>query len=448
MSSNDRPKTGLLDANVRAQCADPEYQRLVVGYSGGVDSHVLLASLCELGLRHKLLAFHVNHGLSPQASAWQNHCRQVCDDLGVAFATVTLHVQREGNLEDNARRARYGAFAHLLEKGDLLLLGQHQDDQVETALFQLFRGSGRFGLQGMPLKRQIGQASLLRPLLTVSRARILAYAQQSGLSWIEDESNLYQAMSRNYLRHALIPQLERRWPSLKSSLVTSLQRDAEAILLLEDVARTDQERLRNEWGGICLNGFSRLSPARQKNLLIAWLARYQLPYPSAGLLEEGLRLFLAAKSDTLPEMRWQGGLFKRFRQGLYLLRGLPAIDQGPFYVSGGAPVTLQGGALVCTRQQGRGLRISDPDRLEVSGRCGGESLQLGRNRSLKKLLQERHVPTWLRDRLPLIYLEGELIAIAGLPDWHISSMVSSLHEATGDQWGWVFEFEIEDRYRL
>ena len=439
-------KPALLDAELLAQLADPDQSRLIVGYSGGVDSHVLLAHLCELGLRHKLLAFHVNHGLSPHANAWQIHCQKICQDLGVRFATVTLAVERVGNLEGNARDARYQAFAQVLEQGDLLLLGQHQDDQVETALFQLFRGSGRFGLQGMPLNRPIGTASLLRPLLHVSRARITAYAQQHHLSWIEDESNLDQKMTRNYLRQQVIPELENRWPDLKATLMASLQRDAEVGRLLDDVAKSDQQALRDAFGGILVDGFSKLTSARQKNLLLAWLGQHQLPYPSAGLLDAGLAMLLAAGPLAMPEMRWQGGLIRRFRDSLYLLRELSAFEPQTLVFDGVAPRACQGGVLVWSQTRGRGLPVSDPRRLEIRGRQGGESFSLGRTRSLKKWLQEHHVPPWLRDRLPLIYLEDELVAVAGLPGWQIPGLTSSRYEATGDQLGWIFDFEVDDRY--
>jgi len=435
-----------LDAALLAQLADPDQSRLVVGYSGGVDSHVLLAHLCELGLRHKLLAFHVNHSLSPHANAWQAHCRQTCEDLGVAFATVTLQVEPVGNLEANARDARYQAFAQLLEKGDLLLLGQHQDDQVETALFQLFRGSGRFGLQGMPLSRSIGTARLLRPLLQVSRAGITAYARQHQLSWIEDESNLDQKMTRNYLRQHVIPELENRWPDLKTTLMASLQRDAEVGRLLDDVAKSDQQELRDGFGGIRVDSFARLTLARQKNLLLAWLGQHQLPYPSAGVLAAALPMLLAEGPIAAPEMRWQGGLIKRFRNGLYLLHELPAIDPRPMKLAGVEPQAHQGGALEGLQALGRGLRVSDPSHLEIRCRQGGESFSLGQTRSLKKWLQERHVPPWLRDRLPLIFLDDELVAVAGLPGWQIPGLTSSDYEVSGDQLGWLFDFEVDDRY--
>lgn len=446
----------ILTAEYLDQLRDPAQARLVVGYSGGIDSTVLLHQVVAAGLGHKVLACHVNHGLSANADAWQAHCQQVCLTLGVNFSSLAVQVADTGNLENNARQARYQAFAEVLQAGDLLLLGQHLDDQIETALFHLFRGSGRFGLQGMPASRQLGNASLLRPLLGVSREQIEAYAMAENLAWIEDESNVDTAMTRNYLRQQVIPDLQQRWPNLTSTLQATLQRDAEVLELLETVAHDDLANIADALGGVHLEGFARLAPARQKNLLSYWLRRHQLPYPAASLLDRGLPELLGATTAATSALRWQGICCRRHGDGLYLLRTLPELPELPAappasvghgqMLPDSAPLAWSGGLLTWAASPGAGVRIEAPGRLQVRRRHGGETLRRGQRKTLKNLLQAQRVPAWLRDRLPLLFLDDELVAVAGLPGWQIPMLTSSEYQAQADETGWCLAFEINDRY--
>ena len=435
------------------QCRDPVHGRLVVGFSGGIDSTVLLHQLCAAGLGYKVLACHVNHGISPAADTWQAHCEQVCQALGVKFTSLVVQLPNTGNLEGNARRARYQAFAQVLQASDLLLLGQHLDDQIETALFHLLRGSGRVGLQGMPGSRQLGHASLLRPLLGVSREQIEAYARAENLAWVEDESNADTTMTRNYLRQQVIPALQQRWPDLKLTLQATLQRDAEVLGLLDSVAIDDLAGIADALGGVYLDGFASLAPARQKNLLSYWLRRHQLPYPAASLLDKGLPDLLSAAAAAAPALRWQGVCCRRHGNGLYLLRTLPGLPPAPALGTGPgqhladfAPLPWAGGLLTWTTSQGAGLHIDRPGRLQLRRRLGGETLRCGQRKTLKNLLHAQGVPGWLRERLPLLFLDDELVGVAGVPGWQIPMLVASEYQAQALETGWCCEFEINDRY--
>jgi tRNA(Ile)-lysidine synthase len=437
----------LLDANLLAHLASPAHPRILVGYSGGIDSHVLLHQIAAAGLLHKCVAIHVNHGISPFADQWQAHCLQTCADLGIAIEVFTLQRSGAGNLEAEARQGRYRAFTQAIQASDVLLLGHHQDDQIETALFYLLRGSGRAGLQGMPGRRVLGEGELVRPLLGVSRGAIQRYAQAHALCWVEDDSNQDQNLTRNYLRHHVIPDLESRWPDIKATLDSQLQRDAQARELLDELARVDLAHLLAADGGLRLKGLVALSSTRQKNLLGFWLASQQLPYPSTVQIDQGLPGLLANAGGSV--LRWQDVSLVRFRDCLYLLKPLPALDAHRCALTSsvdGSPVAWQGGHLSMMRRCGVGLAIDDLASLVVRSRSGGETLYRGQRQAVKKLLAARHVPVWLRDRLPLIYLDDELVAIAGLPAWQVPALVHKDYEARGDTLGWLCEFHIADRY--
>ena len=197
-----------------------ETPQILVGFSGGVDSSVLLHALVACVKSKHITAIHINHGLSKNADLWEIHARGFCEDLGVDFVGTSVSVDSDGSgLENAARTARYEVYESLLQEAGILLLGHHMDDQVETMLYRLMRGAGHKGMSGIPLKRSIGQGYLVRPLLQVGRKDLEIYANDFDIEYIEDESNLKEDFDRNYLRKTIIPSIENRWPSYRLSLI-------------------------------------------------------------------------------------------------------------------------------------------------------------------------------------------------------------------------------------
>ncbi|NLC09122.1 MAG: tRNA lysidine(34) synthetase TilS, partial [Gammaproteobacteria bacterium] len=187
-----------------------------VAFSGGLDSTVLLhilATQIPPSSRPALRAVYIHHGLQQAAEDWPAHCQSVCEQLGVALSVIKIKVAQQASVEQAARNARYAAYAEHLQPEELLLMAQHQDDQAETLLFRLLRGSGVTGLQAIPRQRALGQAHLLRPLLGIARQELEDYAQQHQLNWVEDPSNAEEYFDRNFLRRQIIPLLKQRWPA-------------------------------------------------------------------------------------------------------------------------------------------------------------------------------------------------------------------------------------------
>ena len=214
-------------------------QNIFIAYSGGIDSHVLL-HLCasDAQLKAKLTAVYINHGLQAESESWGKHCEQVCNSLDVKFISLTANAQAAPgeSPEEAARNARYAVLKPLLGADDVLLLAQHAEDQLETVLLQLFRGSGLKGLSGMPASMAFGQGKLVRPLLEVSKNDIIAYANAHNLKWIEDPSNQHRHFDRNFLRHDIIPLLKQRWPSLAVTVSRAAGHCANAQDLLGAIA--------------------------------------------------------------------------------------------------------------------------------------------------------------------------------------------------------------------
>jgi tRNA(Ile)-lysidine synthase len=396
--------------------------RFWVAFSGGVDSTVLLhATAACLALwpqtqRPELRAVHINHGLQSQADSWQQACVDFCQTLNISCDTVSVSISgsRQG-LEKMAREARYQAFEAFVESNELLLLGHHQDDQVETFFIRLLRGSGPMGLSGMPPFRDLGRGQLLRPLLTQRRQQLKDYAHHAGLEWQEDPSNDDVRFTRNFLRHKLMPVLAEYWPDYAGRLsrVMGLQRDA--AQLLSEYLSEDLATLLNREGGLDLRGLAGYSSQRQRALLRQFALQFAGVNLQVAQLEQLCQQMLASEPDAQPEMQIAGHRFLRFQQCLFCLpmtAGVVEPQLLPWSLND--KLSLPAGGSLLLRREGH---FRPQGQLEVRFRQGGERCQLpGRNgrHKLKKLLQDWGIPPWLRENVPLIYCDGELAAVADL----------------------------------
>lgn len=397
-------------------------QHVLVGLSGGVDSVVLLHLLAHT-LRWpaaRLSAIHVNHQLSPHAADWAEFCGRLCRRLRVPLRISPVTVVRGNSTEAAARVARYGAFGAM--EADFVALAHNRDDQAETLLLQLLRGAGPRGLAAMPVLKPATGAmpAVLRPLLDVPRAEILAYARRHRLKWVDDESNDDRAYVRNFLRHDVLPLLESRLPGSGVTLARAARHQAEASGLLDVLAQRDLGRIA-AGKPLPADRLSRLDPVRGRNALRWFLRLNGVAMPEAEHLEEALRQCAEARRDARVRIDLGTVELRRFQDALYLVRPLPPLTPGWNVGWDGRPLSLPelGGTLRLLRRKGRGIapRWLEGRALTVRVRCGGESLRLAkgaRSRTVRNLLQETAVPPWLRERLPFIALDGRLVAVPGL----------------------------------
>jgi tRNA(Ile)-lysidine synthase len=396
---------------------------ILVGFSGGLDSTVLLHALAAdpAARARGLRAIHVDHGLHVASLDWAEHCIRTCAALGIDLAVRRMRVFDDGcGPEAAARSARLAAFADELRAGEWLALAHHQDDQAETLLLRLLRASGGHGLAAMRSTREFGAGVMWRPLLDVPRARLREYAQANGLRWIEDPGNASDVFDRNFLRRQVMPQLAARWPHAAASLARSAALLAEdADLLAQETARRlallqgvdpqvlDRERLLAE------------PMAWRARLLRAWIEGLGLPpLPTRALAQIEAEL-LPARADAEARVAWPGAEVRAWRDGVYAASARTALP-GDWSVTWDGRGTLRlptGEALACVDTGGGdpapALATLGP--LRLAARQGGERLRLpGRTHThaVKKLLQELEVPPWERGRLPLAYAaDGELLAV-------------------------------------
>ncbi len=367
-----------------------------------------------------LSALHVHHGISTHADRWAAFCARLCEEWQVPLRVVHVDVPRDSGegLEGAARRLRHAAFADC--DADWLVLAHHRDDQAETVLLNLLRGAGVAGAAGMLAERPQGKgARLVRPLLEVARADIEAYAAEFALRWVDDESNADVHFRRNYLRREVMPGLEEKFPGAQKALARAAGHFAEAAQLLDELAGLDFARLAGESGRIRVSGFNSLSPARARNLLrFAWGAA-GFRAPDARWIDEALRQLAGA--DALSEicLATADGALHVYRDELYLLAHAAEQSVQAVPWAGEAELSWAGGCVRFMPALGGGLCRSalEAGGVELCARQGGERLQLHPRRprrSLRKLLQEAAVPPWERQRLPLLWCNGQLMWVGGL----------------------------------
>ena len=396
---------------------------VLAGFSGGLDSTVLLHLLAaDADVRGRgLRAIHVHHGLADQADDWAAHCQRSCDRLGVPLQVVHVNVPRDAGfgLEAAARQARYRAFENTLGEGELLALAHHRDDQAETFLLRALRGSGVDGLRAIPAWRPLGRGWLWRPLLDQPRDALIAHARAAGLDWVEDPANASGDHDRNHLRLHVMPLLRQRWPHAGAMLARSaaLAGEAARLLATEDAAAlaaasTAQPRV------LDATRLLQLPRERRARVLRLWLERIGLPaLPGEGVARIEADL-LGPAGDAAPEFAWCGAAVRRWRGLLHASPISPPLP--PDYQAqwdGCAPLQLPTGDTLELEDASGALATPDgPWPLTVRARQGGERITLpGRSHShaLRNVLQEKDVPPWVRERLPLLCAADGSVLAAG-----------------------------------
>jgi len=410
MAASRKPRSAEVLAAARAALAglDLRGKRVAAGYSGGVDSTVLVHVLRRLApeFGYRLSAIHVHHGLSRNADAWRRSCAAFCRTSGIPFTSRRVRVVKSGKgPEAAARAARRKVFEGL--RVDAVAFGHQLDDQAETVLFNLLRGTGLAGASGMPVAGKLGTKSLLRPLLSVPREAILAYANANRLPWIEDESNGDEALTRNFIRRRVGPLLAQRFPRWHENLARAARHFSSA--------RMDERALLREF-----------------------LAGKGLRAPSEARLADMLRQ-LASGSPRM-KLAHDGAVLRNYRGKVHLEKPLKPDGFTPVGWNGASRLQLPalGGELRFQKVRGGGIdsaRVASG--LTVRLRAAGDRLQPDPDRprrTLKNLFQEAGVPEWQRGRLPLLACGAELVWVPGIgihapfragagaaglvPEWH------------------------------
>lgn len=452
MNNSVQQLLAKIDAALNEQARSRHF---LLGLSGGLDSVVLLHAMTRLRERSggslQLRALHINHQLQEQSATWAEGCANLCESLAVEFRSVEVTINASAGIENAARQARYGEFESALRENEELLLAHHRDDQMETLLLRLIRGSGSRGLCGIPASRELGggqgrelesepgseqsreqgsdksrgkgRSRLVRPLLEIDREELLVYAEAEKLSWVEDSSNEDESFDRNYCRHTLLPLIEARWPGYRESWSKSAVLARESEALLQELAAMDLADISTASRSVVSRDkLLALSATRRRNVLRFWLA-------GLGVEELGWHQLHHLSDEVIPSSTASvligGCQLHCYRETLHALSATALeIDVVSKDLSGLSPLLTitsevalsNNGSLGFTEALGEGVAMDKLGAMTIRYRQGGEACRLlGRpNKSLKKILQEVEMQPWLRSRIPLLYSGDELAYIPGI----------------------------------
>lgn len=402
---------------------------LTLGFSGGLDSSVLLHALAELKHSTNLIAplqiVYIDHDLQSCSADWAEHCQQVCTAYKLPFQAIRIDAQsvRGQSPEAAARQARYAAFKNLFNSQLLkpvLLTAHHQDDQAETVLLQLLRGAGAAGLSAMPELKVLGSGYQARPLLDVSRSALESYAKQQQLRYIEDPSNQQDNYDRNFLRNQVMPLLQQRWPSASKTITRSAALLAEQHKLLNTEL---QPVLANYASGRIFSPLVNTPASRLSALLRLWLQEQGAATPSQAILTQ-----LQPLLNTGGEVSWgEGGersVVRGFAGKLFYIDLAAELKRtnlslkNPINWDLATPHNIEELGLELSTELLECQNIQLPlgtQQLTVKfDQASTSRLYLAghsRSKRLKNAFQEAAVPPWLRAYCPLLYVDDKLRGI-------------------------------------
>jgi len=413
-----------------------------IALSGGIDSVVLLHALSQLKVKLKLQlsAIHINHDLSSNADDWLIFCHNKCKELGIPIKSEKINIKHDISMgiEAAARKGRYQAL-ETYRKG-ILVLGHHQNDQAETLLLQLFRGSGLNGLAAMPLYDQ--ERFIWRPLLKINKEIIEGYAKENSLNFIKDESNDNLQFDRNFLRKNVLPLIKSRYPDIINTISRSSENIAEGLNLHKAIAKEDaniffsknKERL-------SLTMIKVLEKERVVNLIRWWLDVNKKMMPSKKTMSELYKQIKNVKKDALLNIDISESIsIKAYRDELFLVEKGIKIDPYELIWRGEELVELPGNTkLIFKKSLGAGFSLSKigSKTLTIQNRNGGESFKPKNNqptRTLKYLLQTSNIPPWKRQLMPLIFSENDLVAV---PNFGVHYKFQAEENESGWEIDWI-----------
>ncbi|MGA8884503.1 MAG: tRNA lysidine(34) synthetase TilS [Acinetobacter sp.] len=399
--------------------AFPGQASFLIGCSGGADS-MLLLHLMSLLRPQNIRAIYIDHQLQPDSAAWGKFVAAACEALHVPCIVQAVQVQA-GNLENQARAARYQAYQQHLLSNEILVLAHHQQDQAETLMLRLLSGAGIQGLAAMRQIDQRGQLTIWRPMLNLPREQICQWAAELNVQNIQDPSNSNIHYDRAWCREALWPLLQSRFPKMQQALSRSshLMQDAEQILaevLAQDMASCGTPH------ALQLNPLLALPPPRQRQLLSAWMRGQGQYRPPFEMVQRLMHEVIHSKADAQAALHWNGFYYARFAQQLHRLPKAEylaaAHEQAPpqlIQLRQNQPMQALAGQFLIRPGQQAGLSLALLERkLTLTQRQGGEKIHLhGRAGAwpLKKAIQQAQIFPWLRHRIQILSIDNVMLGV-------------------------------------
>ena len=412
-----------LNELITNEIASLDVTKFTIALSGGVDSMVLLDLLSKAKRSSDVIkAIHINHNLHESSKEWVDFVKDVCKKYKLPLIIESINPKQEGfGLEADAREQRYNKFKEIILDNECLLTAHHLDDQIETTLFRIFRGTGLDGLRSIRKKAKFGKGLLCRPLINIPREAIEKYAKLNDIKWIEDPSNKNIDFDRNYLRNNIVPSIKKRWPNAQKTITRLSSLAENNQKLLHELAKEDIGEI-EKFNVLDIGILSNKSSLRINNIFRFMILKNKMGIPSLKVLENGIETLINAKSDS-PIITWDGFSIRRYKNTLYFFN--PDLKQDEirplkmkWFIDETINLGGNRGSIQARFIKGQGIALNKcPKSLEIKYRKGGEQIKPSGHKitkSLKNLFQENNVLPWVRDQIPLFYLDEELISVGDL----------------------------------
>tara|TARA_B110000240_G_scaffold143649_1_gene158954 strand:+ start:211 stop:1482 length:1272 start_codon:yes stop_codon:yes gene_type:complete len=405
----------IFESSIASSLEKKSYDEFLIAYSGGCDSTALLYFAKQIAKKNKIniRAIHVNHNLNKESKKWENHCKEFCKEINVELyiENINIILKPGDSIEEKAREERYFSIYSQMGKKTLMMTAHHGDDQAETFLYQLFRGSGVKGLSSMPRIKKIKKGFHLRPFLAFNKKTLEDFLESKTLSYIEDQSNNNTDFSRNFIRKEILPDIKKKWPSCASTISRSAKNISESYKLNEDLAMIDiQNFLINN---ICKLNISvrSLDEYRCNNVIRYWISKNNYRMPSSEQIHSIYSNVLNAGNDKAPFFLCSEYEIRRHNNYIEIMQPLKKHDSSNIYKWKSSENLIISN--LCLN-----LSWSDLEKrfdrkithdVEVRFRKKGENLKFyNSKKSLKDYMREINMPPWKRERTPLIYIDKEL----------------------------------------
>ncbi|MCZ6804688.1 MAG: tRNA lysidine(34) synthetase TilS [Proteobacteria bacterium] len=427
----------------------PDSEKFWIACSGGMDSSVMLHLFYynKSKIKQLLEIIYVNHGLQEKSVDWGVFCKKQCQHYDIPFKQLDIseNCPKGLSIEEWAREKRYSLISQVMNKNDVLFTAHHQDDQVETFFLQALRGAGPRGLASMPSIKKIANGYHARPLLQYKRSEIQRYANDNNLVWQDDNSNSNIRYDRNYLRHKILPVIEERWPAYRETISRMINNQVDYKSLIDEIAHNDMKHaLHKNTMSLSLEVIQKLSIERQKNLVFVWLDEQNIDRPGSKHISQIISDIICSTIDKSPCVNWKDNEVRRYRNLLYASKIFNKHSVNiEFDWNPESPLAILNETLIANPENGKGISKADTKNAKfvVRYRQGGEKIypkNLTHSKTVKQLFQERGVLPWLRDRIPLIYINEKLAVIPGF-------CIDKKYAATKDESSWDIQWSGYDK---
>ncbi|QCI19693.1 MAG: tRNA lysidine(34) synthetase TilS [Buchnera aphidicola (Brevicoryne brassicae)] len=395
----------------------------LIAYSGGLDSTVLLHQLIEIKKITpdiKIRAIYINHNLTLLAKKWIKHCKKHCKiyQIPLTIKDIDIH-QNKNKTEEQLRIKRYSIIYNHLLSEEILLTGHHMNDQCETFFLSLKRGSGPTGLSSMSFETILGNKTIIRPFLNKTKKELELWANRKNLKWIEDFSNFNINHDRNYIRHNIIPVLEKRWPFFLKNCFRTIKICRKETILLNDLLLEKIQNFIKFDNSLNIKSFQNIKKETCTAFIRRWIRLQTIKMPSYKNIECIYHQMILSRKDANPKIVLDENEIRRYKKSLYFIKTPPILNSTFLFWHKKNSKLILPNNLGNLTQDNQGMSLPKPRKnqlVNIRFQYEGKILILGRDkkRKIKKIWQEKNIPPWLRNQIPLLFYNNIFISALGV----------------------------------